>query len=653
MKKILELKMFIAHLPSSVFLSFRGGKINLPGLFRLRIIPCFVICMVMAASQFLNPPRVEGAFHEQIAVDTRAISLANNVTADPPGILSIHYNPAGLSLLGDGNYISLGAILPIISKTSRVSKDPNFEGFHDLNGNLIEDPLWGTRDGSYRLSGNSYSGTEGSNTSGKMYLPVLDTTLDFLIAPILGLSHRNPGSKWTFAYSAYVPFAVGMNNGDKDDPSRYDGQSVYWQHLIYIGPGVSYQVTKDFSIGASLGVGQSAMGVATDVRVPNDLINVTKNLGDATQGMGNMLFDLTIPMPLFGGGIGPYDYLGNLSFNIHDDFSPSFNLGALWGPFDWFSFGISYQSAIKTHMSGKYKLTYSDQWQNMVEWCGSSALMQVISMALGLPYQRVAEQTGTVTADREIPQIVNLGVKLKPIRRLSILADLHWANWSSVKEDYLVFDQKIQIFELAKYIGYTGGDSVMILRRNWKDTWNWGVGAEYQALDWLILRAGYENRISSVPDEYFDAIYALPTLDYYGAGLGIKGSGLGIKLLRDIDIDLAVGYLVNKSYKISNNTSGNMNVNNFDGNVMKPYAGLNYEQETAAYLGSVKATMPLDVVTGTISKGIDILNPFSKKSASAKAGLKTSEKITVETPSITAVDNLRVDGQSYYIENSE
>jgi long-subunit fatty acid transport protein len=652
MKKILELTMFIANLPLSGFLCFRGERFNLPGLSRLRIMLCFFICMIVAASQFLNPPQVEGAFNENLAIDTRAISLANNVTADPPGILSIHFNPAGLSLLGDGNYITLGVIPVVINKRSKVEKDPNFEGFRDLNGNLIEDPLWGTRNGPNRFSGNSWSGTEGSNTSGEMYIPVLDTTADFLMAPIIGLSHRDPGSKWTFAYSAYVPFAVGLNNGDKDDPSRYDGQSVYLQHLIYIGPGVSYQVNKTISVGASFGVGQTALGVGTDVRAPNAIVNLTKTLGDATQGMENVLFDLTIPMPLFGGGIGPYDSIGNFSFNMHDDFSPSFNLGALWGPFDWLSFGVSYQSAIKSHMSGKYKFAYSDKWQNMVEWCGKSALMQIISMALDLPYQRASEQTGTVTADMELPQIVNFGVKLKPIKRLSLLADLHWANWSSIKQDYFVFDQKIQLMQLAKYMGYNGGDSILVLQRDFKDTLNWGVGAEYQALDWLTLRAGYENRISSAQDMYYDALYALPTLDYYGAGFGIKGSGLGIKMMRDIDIDLAVGYLVSKSYKVSNNTSSNMNSTVLGNGIMNPYAGLNYEQETAAYLGSVKATMPLSVVTNVLYKGIDLLNPF-KRSTPSNAGLRTTEKVTVDSSSTTAIDNLRVEGQSYYIENSD
>jgi len=655
MKKILELKMFIAHLPLSVFLCFRVKRFNLPGLSHLRIMLCFVICMVMAASQFLNPPKAEGAFAEQLAVDTRAISLANNVTADPPGIASIHYNPAGLSLLSDGTLISMGVTLPFICKKTILNKDPNYEGFHDLNGNLIKDPLWGTQDGPDRLSGNSWSGTHGSNTSGRMYIPVLDTTLDFLVAPTtLGLSHRNPGSKWTFGYGIYVPFGGGWVGKDEDDPTRWDGQSLYLQHLIYASPSVSYQVNKTLSVGASFGLGASAMGVGTDVRAPNALVNVTKTLGDATQGMGNMLFDLTVPMPLFGGGLGPYDKVGNLSLSVHDDFSSSYNLGVLWGPFDWLSFGISYQSAIKTHLSGKYQLTYSEQWQNMVGWCGSSALMQIVSMALDLPYQRAAEQTGTITTDLEWPQIVNLGIKLKPIRRLSILADLHWAQWSSFEQDYFVFDQKIQLLQFAKYMGYNGGDSVLVLKRDLKDTWTWGVGAEYQTLDWLTLRAGYENRVASTQDIYYDAMYAIPTTDYYSAGFGIKGSGLGIKMLKDIDIDLAVGYMINKSYKISNNTSSNLNSTVLGSGIMIPYAGMNYEEEWAVYIGSVKATMPLDVVTTVVSKGIDLLSPFgSKKSASANANLRTTENVTVDSPSPMAIDNLRVEGQSYYIENSD
>ena len=42
-------------------------------------------------------PRYGAAgINEQLAIDTRAMSLGNSVTADPQGPFSVHYNPAGL-----------------------------------------------------------------------------------------------------------------------------------------------------------------------------------------------------------------------------------------------------------------------------------------------------------------------------------------------------------------------------------------------------------------------------------------------------------------------------------------------------------------------------------------------------------------------------
>lgn len=627
---IFRLIMFIARLPLFIFLFFRGTRRTLNELSHSHAAVC-LICLIAVASLFLKPPQAEGSFLESMAIDTKAISLANNVTANPPGILSIYYNPAGLSLMGDGNYITMGAIPVILSRKTTFQKDPNFQEFHDFNGNTITDPA---------------AGKETSNTSGRMYIPLLDTTLDSLMGPIFGVSHRNPGSNWTFGYSAYAAFAGGWNSGDTDDPSRYEGKSVYIQHLVYAGPGVSYRVSDTFSLGASFGLGQTAMGVSMDVRAPNEIVNITKVLGDATAHMSTSLLDVIIPMPLFGGGMGPYDNVGNLTFNIRDDFSPSYNLGALWQPFDWVSFGLDYQSAIKSHLSGKYSLKYSDKWQNMVAWDGSTAVMQIVSMIFDLPYQTTSEQSGTVTTDIEFPQIVNFGIKLKPLKRLSIETDLHWANWSSIKEDNFVFDQQIQLLQFSKFMGYTGGSYNLKMTRNFKDTLTWGVGMEYQALDWLALRAGYENRTASTVDEYYDLLYSVPTLDYYGCGLGIKWN--------KIDIDLALGYLVNKKYTIGSSASINANSNQLGAGVNNPYRGLIIEQEMNIYMGSIKATMPLDVVTGVLYGSIDKLKPskwFGK--APAKGSLTTAGTTKTVDSSATIINNLRPEDKNYYIEDSE
>ncbi|MFA5323749.1 MAG: outer membrane protein transport protein [Smithella sp.] len=621
MTEFLKITTFIAHLPLSVFFLFPNKKHKFNNLKILRTF-C-IICFITVAISLIKLPSAQAAFMESIAIDPEAIALANTVTANPPGIASIHYNPAGLSLLGDGNYISMGALPVFLKKTSRFKQNNDYEEFHDFEGNTIHDSL---------------NGKEGTST-GQMYLPILDTTLDALAAPVFGVSHRSPGSKWTFAYSTYVPYAGGWK-GDDDDPSRYGGQSVYLQHLIYAAPAVSYRVNNNLSIGASFALGQTAMGASMDARAPNEIVNITKVLGDATQGMSTPIFDLTIPMPLFGGGLGPYDDIGKVSFAMRDDFSPSFNLGVLWEPFDWLAFGVSYNSPVKVNLSGRYSIQYSDDFQNMVAWSGSTAIMQIISMVFDLPYEATAEQTGAVETEMEFPQMVNFGIKVKPTKRLSLMADGHWANWSCVKDNNLVFDQKIQLLQLSKFMGYAEGSYNIVMKRDLKDTLNWSVGAEYQLLDWLALRAGYENRTASTQDLYYDLLYALPTVDYYGAGLGIKWN--------NIDIDLALGYLVNKSYKLRSDTSVNMNSEILGSGFNNPYRGLDYEQETSFIVVGAKLTMPLEIVTGMLFSTIDMVTPARFKSAK-----KTAEIKGPVDSSSAIIDNMRFDGKYYYTEDSE
>lgn len=552
-----------------------------------------VILAVLLAT--LLPSLSLASFHEQLAIDTRAISLANNVTASPPGLMSIHYNPAGLSLLGDGDYFSQGLTIPVVKKTSKFEADPDFKGFAGWEDQ--KDPM---------------AGTQGTNTSGRMYIPFLGK-LDFLVAPSIGFSHRDPCSNWTFAIGNYAPFAVGLVHGKENDPARFGGQGVYQQHLIYAAPAVSYRVNKTFSVGASVGLGQTAMGASLDMRAPNDIVAMTRVLGDATKDMEiPLVSELFFRPPWFGGGINPYDRLASAEIKMRDDFSPSYNLGLMWEPLDWFSFGASYQSAIKVHMAGTYRLNYSDDWQKMVNWFGSTPTLLIISGMLGLPNKAVPQQSGNVSQDMEYPQIVNLGVKVKPFKKLSILSDLHWSNWSVIRQDRIVFDQKIQLLQFVKVLGYSGGENVLQVQRNFKDTWNWGVGVEYQLFDWLALRAGYENRKSSTQTALFDLLYALPDLDSYGAGVGIK-------LKNGMEIDLAAGYLVNTSYKIRNNGSANLNYStDFTKPVYNPYAGLNYEQKTATYMGSFKVTMPLAVMDEMmehqkemIHKALKLLNPLN------------------------------------------
>ena len=530
-------------------------------------------------------------FDEQFAISAKALSLANSVTAYPPGVMAIHYNPAGLSLL-NGDVVSQGVTLPIIEKTSRFEADPDFDGFM---GDFNDDPL---------------AGTEGTNTSGRMYLPFYGD-LDFMATASLGVAKKEPDSKWTFALGNYAPFGVGIVHGNANDPSRFGGKAVGRQHLIYAAPSASYQLTDSLSLGVSVGMGQTAMSAEVDMRSPHDMVALTRVLGDSTKDLEiPIVSELTFPPPWFGGGVSPYDQVASFDISERDNFSPSYNLGLLWTPLDWFSFGAVYQSEIKSQLHGHYRFEYTDTWQRMVNWFGSSPLLMEVSGMLDLPTKAVPSQSGFVTSTMVFPQRAQFGIMLRPFKPLRLMADLHWADWSVMDQERYQFDQKIQLLQVVKLLGYTGGDDTLVLQRHWKDTWEYSFGLEFQVLDWLALRLGYQQRKSAIPDEYFDLLYALPDLDFYTGGLGIT-------LESGTEIDLGFGYLVGKNYRIPNGKSHNLNSTDFSDPVYNPYAGLDYEQDTVTYLYSLNITMPLQSVEEMLDQQLDMayrlvswLNPF-------------------------------------------
>jgi long-subunit fatty acid transport protein len=559
-----------------------------------------------------------GVFNEQIAVDARAISLANTCTADPPGLMSAHYNPAGLSLLGEGKTFSNGFILPIIKRTGRFYADPDWEG---LMGNTWgpnsvynpDDPL------SAHGGPDPLDGAERTNSSGRMYIPFYGP-VDMLFSVNLGISSRKPDSKWTVAYANYAPYGGGLAHRDPDDPLRYGCKSVYLQHLIYAAPTASYQMTDTLSLGVSIGMGQTALGVELDMRNPNELVAMTRSIGDATKDLEiPVVSEQTLPPPFLGGGLGPYEYNTRLAMDLRDDFTPSVNLGLLWRPKKWFSFGLTYQSGHTAQLRGDYRFEYSEQFQTMVNWNAKTPMTLQGAGMLDLPVEGLPSQSGTVYAEQTFPQRIQTGVMFKPFDSVKLLFDVHWANWSALKQDKFIFDQDVQLFRLAKLMGYVGGNRTLVIERDMEDTIHWSIGLEVQPVEKVTLRFGYEERPTSTRDTLFDALYFIPDMKFIG-------SGVGIHLPKDVLLDLSFGYLFNESYKVPNNGSSNFNSTEFTDIVYNPYAGLDYEQETYIYLFAFGVTMPLEVqaemihhhieqiedLGELIGDGFDAINPFDE-----------------------------------------
>jgi long-subunit fatty acid transport protein len=533
----------------------------------------FLTFNILVAFILCRPFYSDATFVEQIAICAKGTALANSCTADPPGIMSIHYNPAGLSELPEGKMFSQGFLLPVLQNEWKYNADPDFPGFMSTWGpqeGQIPDPVDGKRD---------------TNSSGLMYLPIYDDTINIIVGPSAGLSSRKPDSKWTFALGNYAPYGGGMNY-KSDSPANYGIRSLYLQHLVYAMPAVSYQVTDTLSIGLATGVGQTAMGMRLNMRSPNELVALTRVLGDATRELEiPLISELTLPPPWFGGGIGPYEQPATFDFQVRDDFTPNYNLGLLWKPRKWFSFGLNYQSEIKANLTGGYNFNYSPEWQSMMAWMGSSPLLLLVGGMFQLPNTAVTHQSGTLTATQYFPQRIQTGVMVKPTKRLKVLFDVHWAQWSVIQQDNFRADQEIQLLQLIKMLGYTGGHQNLIVPRELKDTIHWSTGLEYQLKPNLALRCGYEFRPTSVRNYLADQQYFVP--DLHNVGIGAE-----VKLPHGVTAEVSFGYLWNYSHKIPNNSSQNLTSTDFFIPVYNPYAGIDVKHKLEIFNLAIAVTMP-------------------------------------------------------------
>lgn len=578
-------------------------------------IQCRRLALLLLILCCLSWPTVaQATFIEQLAISTRAISMANAVTARPPGHMSIHYNPAGLSQFEEGAWWHQGVTLPWLEKTTRVRGNSDFEGWLQQESfDHFADPVYEGQPGRDEISADELK-AEGSAESGVMYIPIYDKPINFQISPRTSLAYKPEDSKWTLATGMYTPYATGANHTGSGDPTRFGGKRAYQQHLIYQAPAASYEVSDKLALGFSVGMGQTAMGAEMNARSPNDLTALTRMLGEATEGMAIPPWTyLYYDEPLYGGGIHPWETVAEIKLSMRDDFTPNFNLGMLLEPWDWLGFGLVYQSPIKAEMTGSFNIEYSEDFQRLVHWYGQGPWgVRRTGAMLDMPQNPVPNQRGIVTTEVNFPQRVQGGVRLSPFERLHLMFDLKWSEWSVRDRDEFHFDQDIQMLQIAKLSGHTDGNRTLASDRHFRDTLDWAAAVEINLLDWLDLHFGYEFRESSVRKEYFDFTTPIPDMHNYGAGFAIHLDNGG-------RIDFGGAYIKGEDVDIGPEESKNLTSTDYFNDSTNMFAGQNVESELEIYLFSVGFVVPfesyVDYQRGNIEKmrnRIQFLNPFTR-----------------------------------------
>ncbi|MFT4907846.1 MAG: long-subunit fatty acid transport protein [Oleispira sp.] len=515
-------------------------------------------------------------------IDTKAMSMGNAVTADPVGIMSIHFNPAGLTKL-DGRQIQFSLQNIYLKAEYDFEVPDHFNGEGQLL-DINDDPVAG----------------QSGEASAAAYIPGIGIMpmdiLPILQLPSAGMSIKPEGSRFTFANAVYAPMAAGFAKSD-DDPGRYQAKKVAMQRFSYLTPSFGYQVNDEFAVGASFLFSHHALALEQDLRAPSILIAVADQLqeafgcfnDDGTQ-TGN---DPLVPLiALCGGKIGPYEDVGTLSVDTQESLSPSFNIGFLWEPKEWFAWGATYQSGATAHLKGTYELEYTDDFAGFFRKLQSTIFGAIGGAIFQLP-SGVKKESGLVSTEQVFPQRFQTGIKLKFFEDFQFNFDLGWTDFD--KWDYLElqFDRPVSFLSSAKILAPgLVTDTSLKQPLGFKSVWSPAFGFGYDLNSRVQLRAGYEPRATSIPDDAMSVQAPLGFAELYTMGMGYIWD-------KDSVVDFSIAFMQSKETIYADpqeqndngpysNSSNSLNRNCLTCTVTNPYPSL--DVRTKLTIGAVGIT---------------------------------------------------------------
>lgn len=508
---------------------------------------------------------------QNMSVDLRSLSMGNAVTADPPGVNAIHFNPAGLTKI-KGLQLDVQLLMADFAIEADLSAPKGFDVFGYSDDPIVCDDVIDTEPlcSQFKTAHTEVAGVA-------LYLPFVDQVIKMppgpITAPTAGIAYKPPGSKFTYANAFYAPMIAGYYRED-DDPGVYMGRKVALERITYLSPSIAYQLTDNLSVGLSVGMSYQAIALNTDFRAPNELVGVFRLIDEEVCAPFRENTNIVTDLILFGTcnakeSLGPFKKMANMDLSLQQTLSPTYNLGVLWEPNERFAWGAVYQSNAKMRMKGKYKITYEEGARSLInDGLQSSPTGQILGAILGLPSYMPKQEQGLLSMSMEFPAHFQTGIKYKVLPNLQVNFDVGWTDFNQWKAFNFEFDREIQVLKIAKILVPNGGvtNTSLSFPLDFNTRWNWGVGMEYTHTSRLKFRLGYEPRDSAVPDNKRNILAPINTARMYSTGLSYRFD-------RDTDINLTLMHMVSRD-TVPAGSSTLLNQTGVTNLLYNPYAGL-------------------------------------------------------------------------------
>jgi long-chain fatty acid transport protein len=346
-------------------------------------------------------------------------------------IVSAWYNPAWASGFALREF-SLSAASTSFAGASANNDSPAFLGFNPALAS-------GVQDQDFQITLNAIAPSSEANfvianTSAGAQVSGSRNPEGFIqeaIEPGLSLRKRLADS-WTAGLSITAPWGLSTRY-DAGWAGRY--YAVESKLLtVNLAPDIAWRMNDQFAFGAGLQF-QYAEG----------------KLSNAID-FGSLGSLLSVP------GAMPGQQDGFVAFTAKD-WGIGYRLGMLWQPSPDIAVGLAWRSGIKHTLRG-----------NVDFLMDSAGVGTAISAASG------AFIDGSARTTLSLPSTTSAGISWKTNERLTIMGEVAFTDWSTIKELRVNFDNPVQPDDFQTY--------------NWSDTWLLAFGARYDVDERWTLRAG-------------------------------------------------------------------------------------------------------------------------------------------------------------------
>jgi len=388
-----------------------------------------------------------------------------------------------------------------------------------------------------------FTNTINSASGNKNYYPL----------PSAGITFRPKKSKFTYGFGVYTQGGMGsdfmLNHAlFVDQNGNYVQQSYYSKFaVIEGGPSVSYLISKKFSVGISAHLVYSQM----DFRMPYSLSPSV--MAGVVNPQTGMTFGQMFSAPQSQGGLGYNEVTAYAHMSGLKAFSFGGKIGLAYKVSEKFSVGAGYSLPVNLYykngiasMDMTYQMNdafgrvvsgYMQHYPGITQQQAKDSAMTSFSQ-MGIDLSKGAIASYDLENKLSLPQSFTFGFSYFPNKKLRMAFDFEWLNWKKAFENMQLSLSNGANANINRMMGNSGSMNINF-PMDWKDSYLFHVGAEYDITRVFTIRAGYAYGTNPVPESTVFPVFPAIVENHITAGATYSIS-------KRVDINFAYEMALNK-----------------------------------------------------------------------------------------------------------